>query len=139
MDSNQKIALNAMTRILAAELRRTNVLVNAMCFGWVRTDMGGPGAVRTNLRHDFRGIFRVLLAVLWPFMISSEEEAQTLRYLAATPIVVSLNGKFFFNQKEIQSSPVSCDVAAARSLWQGSLELAKLEEGSGDAIFSQRV
>jgi NAD(P)-dependent dehydrogenase (short-subunit alcohol dehydrogenase family) len=39
-----KVALNAMTRILAAELRRTNVLVNTMCPGWVRTDMGGPGA-----------------------------------------------------------------------------------------------
>jgi NAD(P)-dependent dehydrogenase (short-subunit alcohol dehydrogenase family) len=39
-----KGALNALTRILADELRGTNLLVNAMCPGWVKTDMGGPNA-----------------------------------------------------------------------------------------------
>jgi NAD(P)-dependent dehydrogenase (short-subunit alcohol dehydrogenase family) len=38
-----KTALNALTRMLAAELRRDNILVNAVCPGWVATDMGGPG------------------------------------------------------------------------------------------------
>jgi NAD(P)-dependent dehydrogenase (short-subunit alcohol dehydrogenase family) len=38
-----KAALNALTRILAAELRADRVLVNAVCPGWVATDMGGPG------------------------------------------------------------------------------------------------
>ena len=38
-----KAALNALTRMLAAELRRDHVLVNAVCPGWVATDMGGPG------------------------------------------------------------------------------------------------
>src|SRR5919206_413455 len=41
--SVSKAALNALTRILAAELRRDRVLVNAICPGWVATDMGGPG------------------------------------------------------------------------------------------------
>ena len=38
-----KTALNALTRILAAELRGDGVLVNSVCPGWVATDMGGPG------------------------------------------------------------------------------------------------
>ena len=38
-----KVALNALTRILAADLRRDRILVNSVCPGWVATDMGGPG------------------------------------------------------------------------------------------------
>ncbi|MGW0657623.1 SDR family NAD(P)-dependent oxidoreductase [Streptodolium elevatio] len=38
-----KAALNALTRMLAAELRPDRILVNAVCPGWVATDMGGPG------------------------------------------------------------------------------------------------
>jgi NAD(P)-dependent dehydrogenase (short-subunit alcohol dehydrogenase family) len=41
--SVSKAALNALTRILAAELRRDGVLVNAVCPGWTATDMGGGG------------------------------------------------------------------------------------------------
>jgi NAD(P)-dependent dehydrogenase (short-subunit alcohol dehydrogenase family) len=42
-----KVALNALTRILAQETGRHNIKVNAMCPGWVKTDMGGPAAHRT--------------------------------------------------------------------------------------------
>lgn len=41
-----KTGINALTRILSDELKGTNVLVNSMCPGWVKTDMGGPGATR---------------------------------------------------------------------------------------------
>lgn len=40
-----KTALNAVTRVLAAELRG-EVAVNSMCPGWVKTDMGGKDATR---------------------------------------------------------------------------------------------
>ena len=42
-----KTSLNALTRILAAEFRENNILVNSMCPGWTRTGMGGEGAPRT--------------------------------------------------------------------------------------------
>lgn len=41
-----KVALNALTRITAAEVAGANIKVNAACPGWVRTDMGGPDATR---------------------------------------------------------------------------------------------
>ena len=40
-----KAALNAITRVLAADL--PGILVNSVCPGWVRTDMGGAGAARS--------------------------------------------------------------------------------------------
>jgi NAD(P)-dependent dehydrogenase (short-subunit alcohol dehydrogenase family) len=41
--STSKAALNALTRILADELRPDGILVNSVCPGWVATDMGGRG------------------------------------------------------------------------------------------------
>lgn len=39
-----KTLLNAITALLAKELRGSNILVNSICPGWVNTDMGGPEA-----------------------------------------------------------------------------------------------
>jgi NAD(P)-dependent dehydrogenase (short-subunit alcohol dehydrogenase family) len=45
--SVSKTSLNALTVMLASELKGTNILVNAVCPGWVRTDMGGSNAPRS--------------------------------------------------------------------------------------------
>ena len=50
-----KTALNAVTRILSDELIGTGVKVNAVCPGWVRTDMGGSDAT-LSVEEGARGI-----------------------------------------------------------------------------------
>jgi NAD(P)-dependent dehydrogenase (short-subunit alcohol dehydrogenase family) len=42
-----KTALSAVTRLVAREVGGANILVNAVCPGWVRTDMGGSSATRS--------------------------------------------------------------------------------------------
>src|SRR6266571_2630283 len=45
--SVSKIAMNALTRILARELVSRGIRINSVCPGWVRTDMGGRNASRS--------------------------------------------------------------------------------------------
>ncbi len=53
-----KAALNAVTRIFASELRGSNILVNSVSPGWVRTDMGGEEADRSP-EEGVRGILHL--------------------------------------------------------------------------------
>ena len=72
-----KTALNAVTRILSYEMKDTNVKVNCLCPGWVRTGMGGPTADR-----------------------SVEEGVETIVWLATLPDD-GPNGRFFRDKQEI--------------------------------------
>lgn len=72
-----KAALNAVTRILASELEDTNISVNSMAPGWVRTDMGGPKATS-----------------------SVEEGSDTAVWLAITDNLPT--GRFFQDRAEIE-------------------------------------
>ncbi len=56
-----KTALNALTRIVAAELKDANVLVNSMCPGWVKTGIGGPQAPRTPQQAADTAVWLALL------------------------------------------------------------------------------
>jgi NAD(P)-dependent dehydrogenase (short-subunit alcohol dehydrogenase family) len=72
-----KTALNALTRILAAEFRESNILANSMCPGWVRTRMGGEGAPRTP-----------------------DQAAETALWLATLPDD-GPSGRFFYDRESI--------------------------------------
>lgn len=53
-----KVALNMFTKNLSFEVKEYNILVNAVCPGWCRTDMGGPEAPR-SAEQGAEGIFWV--------------------------------------------------------------------------------
>jgi NAD(P)-dependent dehydrogenase (short-subunit alcohol dehydrogenase family) len=72
-----KTALNVVTRVLASELRDTNILINSMSPGHIRTDMGGPQAPR-----------------------SVEQGADTAVWLALLPDG-GPSGQFFFEREVI--------------------------------------
>jgi NAD(P)-dependent dehydrogenase (short-subunit alcohol dehydrogenase family) len=57
-----KAALNAMTRILATELKDEGFLVNSACPGFVATDMGGPFGAKKPVEDGAAGV--VWLATL---------------------------------------------------------------------------
>lgn len=59
-----KVGLNALTRMLADELRSDRILVNSVCPGWVATDMGGPNAPRT--------VKEGAKSVVWAAMLSDD-------------------------------------------------------------------
>lgn len=50
-----KTALNVITKITAAELKDTGILINSVCPGWVKTDMGGSSAER-SVQEGIKGI-----------------------------------------------------------------------------------
>lgn len=56
-----KAALNALTCMLAAELRSRRILVNSVCPGWIATDMGGAGGQSVSV-----GAERILWAIDLP-------------------------------------------------------------------------
>lgn len=53
--SISKTALNAITSFLAERVKGTNILINSVCPGWVKTDMGGPDAPR-SIEEGVEGI-----------------------------------------------------------------------------------
>lgn len=58
-----KAAINVLTRVLSKELTPRGIMVNSVCPGWVRTDMGGASATR-SVEHGASGI--VWAATLGP-------------------------------------------------------------------------
>jgi NAD(P)-dependent dehydrogenase (short-subunit alcohol dehydrogenase family) len=114
--SQSKLATVLFTYELARRLEGTGVAVNCL----------HPGVVGTNLGSGVSGVFGFTVRALTPLMKSSEKGAETSIYLASSPEVEGLSGKYFVKKAEARSSDVSHDQRLARRLWEVSAELTNV-------------
>jgi NAD(P)-dependent dehydrogenase (short-subunit alcohol dehydrogenase family) len=101
---------------LARRLEGTGVTANALHPGWVATRFAG--------NNGWKGWLWQLVARC--FAISPEKGARTVLHAAAAPDLVSVSGRYFVHERAVPSSAESHDEAAARRLWQLSLDAAHL-------------
>lgn len=103
---------------LAKRLKGSQITVNAL----------HPGVVATQFGSNNGGWFgRALRKFANLFCISVEEGAKTNIYLASSPEVEGVTGKYFVECKAIPSSKISYDEEAARRLWKVSEALTGIE------------
>ena len=114
--SQSKLANVLFTYQLAKQLQGTRVTVNCL----------HPGVVRTGFGKDQMGLMSILVRIGSPFMMSPQKSAKAVIYLATSPELEGVSGKFFSRGKEANSSKESYDAASAERLWNVSAELTKL-------------
>lgn len=114
--TQSKLAQIYYTYELADQLEGTGVTVNAL----------HPGLVASNFNDGMTGFMNFLMRVFYFFAgIDVEKGAQTTLYLATSPEVEGVSGKYFSNSKETASSKRSYDEAVRKRLWQASEELIR--------------
>jgi len=116
--SQAKLAQVLFTYELARRLKGTGVTANCL----------HPGAVATNIWSRPLGRAGFIMKLLRLFMMGPEGGAKTPIYLASSPDVEGVSGKYFTNKKEKESSKESNDEQVARRLWLVSEELTGLPE-----------
>ena len=115
---NSKLANVLFTNELARRLEGTDVTVNAL----------HPGFIRTNMAANNGWFVRLVLPLVHWRSLTPEQGAKTSIYLASSPEVEGVSGKYFINCKEVSSSPASHDRESALRLWEESLKLTGLKE-----------
>ena len=110
---NSKLAMALVSYELSRKLEGSNVTVNIL----------HPGLVNTNLGRDRSSTSKGFAA---KFFKSPEIGAETSIYLASSPEVEGITGKYFIKKMEKDSSKKSYNEEHAKRLWEISLEMTKL-------------
>lgn len=107
-----KLANVLFTRELAHRLQGSQVTANAL----------HPGMVATGFGHNNSKMMSRVFQLIRPFSKTEEQGAQTSIYLAGSPEVQGVSGRYFSNEREVQPAAQALDDAAALRLWQLSEE-----------------
>ena len=117
--ARSKLANILFTYELARRLEGTGVTVNALHPGHIATDIW-----KTN----FGVIGPALKRIMGLFSLTPEEGAENSIFLASSPEVEGIHGKYFIKNEPAQSSSTSYDEEIASRLWKLSSELTSLPE-----------
>jgi NAD(P)-dependent dehydrogenase (short-subunit alcohol dehydrogenase family) len=111
-----KLANVMFTYELDRRLAGSEVTVNAVHPGYVGTNMGGNNG----------WLVRLFLPINRLWAIDVDQGAETVIYLASSPEVDGVSGKYYYQNKAVPSSPYSHDENAAKRLWEVSEEMTGL-------------
>ncbi len=109
--SQSKLANVLFTYELVRRLDEHSVTVNSLT----------PGFVATRIGHNSGPILKNLVSLVQKLGGRTPEEgAETITYLASSPDILGITGKFFIDKKAVKSSPISYDQETAQRLWESS-------------------
>jgi NAD(P)-dependent dehydrogenase (short-subunit alcohol dehydrogenase family) len=120
--SQSKLANILFTKELSRRSKGSGVTSN--CFH--------PGGVRTNLVQSGPWYYRLIWAIVSPFLVSPWRGADTAIYLASSSEVERISGKYFVKRKEVGLSDSADDYDAAVRLWKISEELTGIRNNRID-------
>ncbi len=109
-----KLANILFTRELGRRLAGTGVTANCL----------HPGFVATRFGNDNNLFARAIIKLMMLSAIKPEEGAQTIVYLASSPEVAEISGRYFYKSRPSTPSAAAQDDGAARRLWDESVRLA---------------
>ena len=120
--NQSKLAIIMFTNELARRLEGTGVTANSLHPGVVRTNFGAEDQARW---------FAVLSRVILPLLKTPAQGAQTPIYLASSPDVDGVTGKFFANRKPKTANKLADDIEVSARLWRISDELVGVHDSRG--------
>lgn len=115
--SRSKLSNIMFTYALARRLEGSGVTANCLHPGFVATRLGSGNKIP----------IRPVYLLLKPFTISPKKGAETSVYLASSPEVEGVSGKYFDNKRESRSSRVSLEEEPQELLWKMSAELTGID------------
>lgn len=111
-----KLANVLFTYELARRLEGSGVTVNCL----------HPGAVSTGLGQNNGRFAQAIIGMLKPFFRTPEKGAETSIFLAASPKVEGISGKYFYNCREKRTARAAQDLATSTRLWDTSARMTGL-------------
>src|SRR5215831_7445426 len=116
-----KLVMNAFTFELARRLEGTGVTANCL----------QPGVVATNiLPPDAPRFFKIMFTLMRPFLLNPTKGAAVSLYLATSPDVANVSGKYFVKSKPVDANPVSRDPQVMAAVWQWTGKMIGVEHSS---------